>query len=99
MSSSFIEIVRHPYEEPYHLNLVVVASNGTQRGELEIYSNASDLGVFAQAIRKLPAQASDATWELGSELPDARFGFHFRLRAYRLSLTGHCAIEVRFNNN
>src|SRR5206468_6542901 len=64
----FIRITRHPYEEPYHVNLVVAASNGRQQGELEIYANAEDLAVFARELRGFPRQQGHvARWELGSE--------------------------------
>ena len=97
--TSFIELVRHPYEEPYHLNLVVKASNGSQRARLEFYSNASDLGTFAKAIREVPGSKSEALWEIGSELPGGRFAFYFRLRAHQVASSGQCAVEIRLNNN
>ena len=96
----FIRIIRSPYEEPYHLNLLVTASNGHQQGELEIYCNTSDLDEFSRALSRFP-QDNDctATWELGSEIPEDRFAFYYRLRALRLSRNGHCALELRFCNN
>jgi hypothetical protein len=97
--SSFIELVRHPYEEPHHLNLVVKASNGAQQATLEFYANAGDLNAFAKAIRDVPGRKSEALWELGSELPEDRFAFYFRLRAHKIASTGQCAMEVRLNNN
>ena len=97
--SQFIEVVRRPYEEPYHVNLVVTASNGPQSGALEIYSNATDLGEFATALRGIGSRASEALWELGSERPEDNFAFYFRIRAYLVSKTGHCAVEIRLNNN
>jgi hypothetical protein len=96
---SFIEIARHPYEEPHHLNLVVTASKGSQQGKLEIYANATDLGSFAKKIREVPGRKTEALWELGSELPQDRFAFYFRLRAHQTAPTGQCALEVRLNNN
>jgi hypothetical protein len=94
----FIDIIRHPYEEPHHVCLVVTASNGSQQGKLEIYANASDLGDFARSIREVPGRKAEALWELGSELPN-RFAFYFRLRVHQIALTGQCAVEVRLNNN
>jgi hypothetical protein len=95
----FIEVVRHPYEEPYHLRLVVIASNGSQSGVLEIYANATDLGAFAKALREVASRTSEALWELGSELAEDNFAFYFRLRAHQVSKTGQCAVEIRLNNN
>src|SRR5687768_3554832 len=95
----FIEVVRHPYEEPYHVNLVVTASNGAQFASLEIYANAADLTTYANALRDVPGRAAEALWELGSERPEDNFAFYFRLRSYQTSKTGQCAVEVRLNNN
>ena len=96
----FIRITRYPYEEPYLLNLVVAASNGRQQGELEIYANSDDLASFARELRGFPNQNDDSVdWQLGSERPEDRFAFYYRLRAFRVSPTGQCAIEVRFSNN
>ena len=96
----FIRIVRKPYEEPYHLHLVVMASNGRQRGELDIYTNVWDLELTAGRLRELPIPGESAVlWELGSERPEDRFAFYFRVCLLRLSPTGQCAIELRFNNN
>jgi hypothetical protein len=97
--SQFIEVVRRPYEEPYHLNLWVTASNGSQSGALEIYSNATDLGEYAMALRAISNQAPEALWELGSERPEDNLAFYFRLRAHMVAKTGQCALEIRFNNN
>lgn len=52
----FIQIVRVPYEEPYHVNLIVKASNGIQAGELEIYDNSESLIKCADALEKFPSQ-------------------------------------------
>jgi hypothetical protein len=96
----FVRLVRVPYEEPHHLNLIVSASNGRQRGEIEIYANAADLKVVAERLRRFPSQdAIQVLWELGSEEPEARFAFYFRIRVFQRSASGRCAIEFYFNNN
>src|SRR5690349_12629381 len=97
----FFRLTRYFYEEPHFLNLFVAASNGRVQGELEIYCNAKDLGVVARQLRAFPFSGSrDAVlWELGSERPEDRFAFYFRLRAVRVSALGRCAIEMRTNNN
>jgi hypothetical protein len=95
----FIQVVRNPYEEPHHLNLVVTASNGLQAAGLEIYANATDLGSYANALRGVASRTPEALWELGSERSEDNFAFYFRLRAHQLSGTGQCAVEIRFNNN
>jgi len=96
----FIRITRHPYEEPYHVNLVVAASNGRQQGELEIYAKAEDLAVFARDLRGFPKQKADTVrWELGSERSEDNFAFYYRLRVFQVAANGQCAIELRFCNN
>ena len=49
---SFIQITRHLYEEPYHLNLVIIASNGLAMGSLEFYLNTSALKDIGEALKK-----------------------------------------------
>lgn len=97
--NSYIEVVRCPYEEPHHLNLIVTASNGLQSASLEIYANATDLGVYANALRGVASRTSEALWELGSERTEDNFAFYFRFRAHQVSAFGQCALEVRMNNN
>jgi hypothetical protein len=70
------------------LNLVVTASNGLVSAGLEIYANATDLGVYAQALRGVTNRTSEALWELGSERTEDNFAFYFRLRAYQVTMTG-----------
>ncbi|MEM7351172.1 MAG: hypothetical protein AAF657_10225 [Acidobacteriota bacterium] len=96
----FIRITRYPYEEPYHLNLVVEASNGRQRGALEIYAKAEDLSRLARDLRGVLRGSSEAVqWELGSERPEDRFAFYYRFRIVTVSGSGRCTIDLRFNNN
>lgn len=96
----FVQITRRPYEEPYHLNLLVVASNGRSRGELEIYANVEDLQLVAARLRRaMEAVDGNPVWELGSERPELRFAFYYCWRVLRLSPTGRCALVLRFNNN
>ena len=96
----FIRITRHPYEEPYLLNLVVAASNGRQQGELEIYTSADALSGVASDLRVFPREPKETVlWELGSERPEDRFAFYFRLRVFQVAANGKCAVELRFNNN
>ena len=88
------------YEEPYHINLIVKASNGLQAGNIEIYDNAEKLKVIANSLESFPKHNTDTyLWELGSERPEDKFVFFFRLRVFLINLTGSCAIQLRFNNN
>jgi hypothetical protein len=95
-----IRIVRYPYEEPYTLNLVITASNGNVGGRLEFYLGASELLKWAEELERFPMHARSVyLWEVGSEYPEDRFGFYFRLRLFTTDSLGHCAIQFRFNNN
>jgi hypothetical protein len=97
---SFLNITRHPYEEPCHVNLVVSAGNASTQADFEIYANASDLKEAAHALAGFPKRDGDSfLWELGSENERDRFAFYFRLRVFQFSSTGRCGVELRFNNN
>jgi hypothetical protein len=50
MTNAGIRITRYPYEEPYHLNLHIAASNGRVAGDLEYYCNANDLGILGKKL-------------------------------------------------
>src|SRR5512138_3138067 len=96
----FIQIYRYLYEEPYHLNLVMTSSNGRLQGRLEFYVNAEALLEWAKGMEEFPLHAKSVLrWEIGSENPDDRFAFYFRLRLFTVDSVGHCAIQLRFNNN
>src|SRR5689334_5400775 len=89
-----------PYEEPHTLNLRVEGSNGHQSAMLEIYANATDLVEVAEALTVFPRHKDDVhLWELGSEKPEDRWAFYFRLRAFTINSVGHCALQIRLNNN
>ena len=96
----YIRITRKPYEEPYHLNLVMEASNGIQTARLEFYDNADALPKVAKELEGFPRHKDHVfLWELGSERPEDRFAFYFRFRVFAIDSLGHCAIYLRFNNN
>ncbi|MFQ5574960.1 MAG: hypothetical protein ACE5E0_04985, partial [Terriglobia bacterium] len=85
---------------PHHVRLLLQASNGRQAGELEIYANVEDLIKCADALSAFPRYKEDVfLWELGSERPEDRCAFYFRLRAFVTNKRGHCAINIRLNNN
>lgn len=95
-----ITITRCPYEEPYHLRLVIDASNGRVRGQLEFYTAADALTHLADALVVFPRHATDEyLWEQGSEVPEANFAFYFRLHVLVTDRSGHSAIWLRLNNN
>jgi hypothetical protein len=98
--SGQLRITRTPYEEPHTLNLLVAASNGRLRGALEIYVSTNELSELAEVLKVFPRHKDDVhLWELGSERPEDRWAFYFRLRAFTINARGHCALHVRFSNN
>lgn len=97
---TLIEIERFPYEEPYHINLIVKASNEICAGQLEIYDTANSLRDCASALNAFPRHSKDSfVWELGSERLEDNFAFYFRFRVLLMDSAGHTAIQLRFNNN
>ena len=80
MSQPFISIRRQPYEEPYHLNLVISASNGVLIGSLEYYCSAGDLEKVGSKLAAFPERVGDSYfYKLGSPRPEDRFAFHLVL--------------------
>jgi len=98
--STYIRVVRLPYEEPFNLNLVMTASNGNVRGRSEFYVGASELICWADGLEAFPQHArSVLLWEIGSERPEDRWAYYFRLRVFTVDAQGHSAIQFKFNNN
>lgn len=104
--SSFIQITRHLYEEPYHLNLVIIASNGFSSGSLEFYLNSDNLAELGRGLSKVldhnKARASfykKSVFEKGSERPEDNHSWYFRLRAFAVYRGQTAAIQLRMNNN
>lgn len=96
----FIQITRHQFEEPYCLNLVIIASNGMASGGLELYMNPTRILEIGKALSQFPSHArSHYLFESGSESPEDRMGYYFRLRAYALNNKDKGAIQLRLNNN
>ena len=92
--------MRFPYEEPYHLNLLIEASNGSMRGGLGYYCNASDLNELGnKLLGYLGNKEQIIIYKLGSEKPEDCFAFFFSLQVISLDLAGHSAIRIRMNNN
>ncbi|HEX3656343.1 MAG TPA: hypothetical protein VHV55_11075 [Pirellulales bacterium] len=95
-----ISITRYPYEEPYHLNLRIKASNGRTCGELEYYCNVSGLKEFGKQLADFHGgRGEEVNYELGSEAPQDRFAFYLNLAAKAVDSSGHSALFICFNNN
>lgn len=95
-----ITIVRIPYEEPYHVNLIFKASNGESKGQLNIYDSAKQLKKLADILEDFPFKETKSfLWELGSEEPEDRFAFYFKCEFKWIEYSSKCVIGIRFNNN
>ncbi|MEM7595969.1 MAG: hypothetical protein AAF383_31450 [Cyanobacteria bacterium P01_A01_bin.83] len=98
--TSRIEIVRHPYEEPYHVHLELKISNDYMSSICKFYANADCFLEWAKVLEKFPRHCKDTyLWEVGSERSEDKFAYYFRLRAFTTDSLGHCALQFRFNNN
>lgn len=93
-------LTRYPYEEPYHVQLLLEVSNGRQHASIEYYTNASDLPDLGAALIQFPfTEAKQHIYEIGSEDPLQRFAYYILLRFFLISPLGEAGIEIRFNNN
>ncbi|NRA29975.1 MAG: hypothetical protein HRU11_06900 [Parvularculaceae bacterium] len=98
--NSFIQISRHLYEEPYTLNLVIIASNGYAQGALEFYSNTEILEDLSIAFSTFPDhERARHSYQGGSEYPEDNFGWYLRLMAKALNHKEKCLLKLRLNNN
>lgn len=97
----FIQITRHLYEEPYHLNLVIIASNGRARGTLEFYLNPGDLENIGVNLLNFPLhEKASYIFERGSEEKKDNFGWYLKLQITSPGgLQNKFTMRLRFNNN
>lgn len=62
---SFLNITRQPYEEQYHLNLLVSGGNRSTPTQFELYTTASDLNDVAGSLVGFPKSDNDTIlWQL-----------------------------------
>lgn len=100
MKPPFIQITRHLYEEPHHLNLVILASNGLASGGMEFYLNTVQVKELGRALSDFPTHdKANHLFELGSERPEDNFGHYLRLRTFANNSRILCSIQLRLNNN
>jgi hypothetical protein len=98
--TNYLRIERIPYEEPYHIQLIWNVSNGNIYSNFEYYANADSLKEIGSALELFPRHSSDVfVYEIGSEKPEDRFAYYFRLRAFTVNSGGGTAIQIRFCNN
>lgn len=100
MLASYLVVRRYPYEEPFHLQLEFSASNGLFSGTTDIYCNIEDLKEIGDRLQNFPVRVGDEVrYEHGSEDPTLRRYRYFMLRAYTTDSAGHCALQIKMNNN
>jgi len=91
---------RFPYEEPYHTELSIAASNGRYSGHIQIYCGVDAIQEIGQALAAFPRKVPDEyIFECGSENPNERWAYYLKLRAYTLGLRGQPALQVQMNLN
>lgn len=95
-----IRIIRYPYEEPFHINLVLEVCNGRSLARITYYMNAASLVEWANHLEVFPRDNNDVfLFEIGSERPEDRWAYYLRLRAFLKDAAGHSALHIRLNNN
>ena len=96
----YLRLERIPYEEPYHVELVWDVSNGITSSCFRYYANADFLREIAERLEVFPRHSRDVfLYEIGSEKPEDRFAYYFRLRVFTTDSLGGSAIQIRFCNN
>jgi len=97
---SGIRVVRTPYEEPYHTQITITASNGSFTGETDLYCGVDELIEIGQALARFPTKVPDEyEFIYGSANPADRFYRFFRFRAKTVDVAGHCALHFEFELN
>lgn len=91
-----VRIIRFPYEEPHHSNLVLQVCNGRSHAQIEYYMNPASLVDWADHFEVFPRHSSDVfLFERGSERPEDRWAYYLRFRVFlkdRL-VTAHCMFD------
>lgn len=100
MNSPSLIVKRFPYEEPYHVQIGLFASNGNFSASSDFYCNVDDLSEIGSALSSFPKNVGDEyVYEYGSEDPAAKFYRYIKLRAYTVGNVGKCAIQIVVNTN
>ncbi len=95
-----ITVHRLPYEEPYHTQLEIEASNGVFAGAIDLYCAVDDIRDVGRALSAFPSRVPDEyRFTYGSDDPARRFYRLFVLRAYTTDSVGHCALQVIMDRN
>ena len=85
---TLLKLTRFPYEEPYHIELHVEASNGRQHAAIEFYTNANDLDELGDALMHFPdSETKEHIYEIGTADPAAEFAYHLLFRFFLIRPT------------
>jgi len=96
----YIIVRRHPYEEPYVLQIEFLISNGNFSSKVDIYCNPEDLEKIGNSLKAFPAKIPDEyCYIYGSEDPNEKVYRFFRIKAYAIDAWGHCALQFAINYN
>ena len=95
-----LRFLRYTLSEPELLNLRIIASNGQQSGEHEFYCGVDHLRKAGAALSEFPRSLNDEfLWEFGADYQRDRGDGFSCFRVFVFNNRGHCAIQLRFNNN
>lgn len=91
---------RYPYEEPYHLQIEFLISNGSFTSKVDIYCNPEDLEKIGKSLQTFPGKIPDEyCFTYGSEEPKEKCYRFFKIKAYTIDASGHCALQFAINHN
>jgi hypothetical protein len=100
MNPPALIVKRIPYEEPYHVQIDLFASNGRFSARSDFYCSVDNLSEIGAALRSFPKHLGDEyVYVYGSEDPDKKFYRYIKLRAYTVGSAGKCAIQITINTN
>jgi hypothetical protein len=98
MHSPYLIIRRHPYEEPHHTQLEIIASNGRFSGAIDFYCNVQDIQLIGHELKRFPEKiGSDYYYRYGSKDSAGSAYRYFVLKAYTTNSCGHCALKFEFD--
>lgn len=93
--NTLLRLTRHPYEEPYHVELLLEACDGRTHASIPYYTSVHSLVELGVALEGFPvAGRSEHVYEVGSEEPERRSAYHIRLRFFVIGQDGSCGIDL-----
>lgn len=100
IENTFIKVRRFEYEEPYHTEVWVSASNGAFSGEIRYFCVADDLKEIASKLETFSKDPKgEYKYEVGSEDPEDNSGYYFLFRVCPMNSNGQCSIHIRITVN